>query len=117
MSPRERSNPAKVRSFDNTALGLLPEYNQAAHALNKLIHALNKAEVGLSQEQWLTAVRDLTAAIPFMDACNCCRNYRQASAPVKTEIRRDGWMTAYYRCDDCGHRWTCGWATSAPDYL
>lgn len=111
------SNPAHVRPFDNAVLGALPEYNKAAEALNELIHAMNRNEAGITQAQWLTAVRDLTAAIPFMDMCNRCRNYEHPAAPMAAEINDDGWMVAYYCCHTCSYRWTCGWATSAPDYV
>lgn len=117
MITSKRDNPARVRPFDNTALAALPEYQRAAEALNDLIHAMNRAELGIGQDKWLRAVRDLTAAIPFMDACGRCRDYEHAAAPAAAEIDDTGWINAAYQCHSCGHRWTCGWSTSAPNYL
>lgn len=117
MNVTDNDNPARVRPFDNTALAELPEYQRAADALNDLIHAANRAETGLGQDRWLTAVRDLAAAIPFMDACSNCRNTEHAAAPAAVELDDTGWMNAAYQCHSCGHRWTCGWSTSAPNFL
>lgn len=110
-------NPARVRTFDHTSLGALPEYQVAAQALNALVHAANGAELGIGQDQWLTAVRDLAAAIPFMDSCDHCRDYDRPAAPHAADVDRAGRMLASYRCPTCGHAWTCGWGTSAPNYL
>ncbi|MGN7136435.1 hypothetical protein [Streptomyces pseudogriseolus] len=109
------NNPANVRPFDLTPLAELPEYNQAAHALNKLVHAMTRADIAMTQTEWLTAVRDMTAGIPFTDMCNHCRNLDLPTAPAKAEIK-DGWLTGYYICH-CGYRWTCGWSTRSPEYF
>lgn len=107
------SNPARIRNFDNSALAELPEYQRAAAALNDLVHAANRAEAGIGQDQWLAAVRDLTAAIPFMDMCDGCE---RPAVPSAAEIDDKGWMTASYRCHNCGRRWTCGWSTDTPNW-
>ncbi len=108
-------NPAGIRTFDNQSLARLPEYQLAAAALNDLVQAINKADIGLTQDQWLQAVHDLTTAIPFMDMCSRCRDSLHAQAPAATHIK-GGWIKAAYLCHTCGHVWTCGWSTDAPNY-
>ena len=110
-------NPADVRRFDHTRIAHLPEYNQAAHALNQLIQAMTREDIEMSQTEWLTAVRDMTAAIPFTDMCNNCRNLDVPAVPAKTEISANGWLMGAYQCHHCGYRWTCGWSTETPNYL
>lgn len=111
-----RQNPTGVTSFDNSALAQLPEYNQAAYALHRLVCAVNQAALGLSQDQWLASVRHMTSSLFFMDRCGVCARHptRAASSyatPASAEINEGGWMVATYHCKVCGRRWTCGWDT------
>ncbi|MEV0209427.1 hypothetical protein AB0H97_29940 [Streptomyces sp. NPDC050788] len=115
MTAARDTNPSRIRPFDNSTLAQLPEYQRAAEALNYLVHAAYSTKTRMSQDQWLTAVRDLTAAIPFMD---CCLDCGRATPPAAlTKIDNSGWMQPTYKCHPCNNTWTCGWSTAAPNHL
>lgn len=110
-------NPAGVRPFDLTPLAYLPEYQAAAKAVNALVHAMNGAGIELGQAGWLTAIRDLTAAIPFADCCESCGTMTYPhGATIEPDTAGGGWLTGRYRCT-CGQSWTCGYSTAAPAHI
>jgi hypothetical protein len=122
MTAPTRANPAGVRSFDHRRLASLPEYHDAARSLNRLVEAIATAEgLALGQKDWLAAVRDLAASLPFADGCDRCLHDDDAEwvvAPdsLAVEAERD-WLDAHYRCPGCGVAWSCGWALWAPALL
>jgi hypothetical protein len=63
-----RSNPTGVTTFDHRRLARLAEYHAAAAAaaaaLDALVHAINRADLDLSQADWLTIVRQLGHCAP-----------------------------------------------------
>ncbi|ACZ92022.1 hypothetical protein [Streptosporangium roseum] len=112
----DQPNPAQVTSFDHHRLADLPEYNRVGKALNDLLTAINRAEIEISQPEWLDAVRNLTAALPFADGCDECPPV-SITVPARTEIDTDGWLTGYYKCTEHGRQWTSGWALDAPTWF
>lgn len=110
-------NPAGVRPFDLTPLAYLPEYQAAAQAVDALLQALNDAGIELDQADWLTAIRELTAAVPFADCCDRCRTMTYPhAARIEPDTGEGGWLTGHYRCT-CAQSWTCGYSTEAPAHM
>ncbi|GAA5132436.1 hypothetical protein [Pseudonocardia adelaidensis] len=115
------SNPTGIRTFDNTRLAQLPEYLAASDAIDKLVHAMQRAGVEISQAEWLDALVDLAAALPYADMCQsrACRaaDDTPAPPPIAAVVDARGWLKGAYRCPRCGAVWTCGYAVTAPDYM
>lgn len=113
---KEDPNPARLEEFFHSSAGLLPEYAAAAKALDDLLKAMranNMAPFG--QDEWLKVVRDMTAAIPFSDCCDCDSEvYTCGVVPTIVKIE-EGWVKAVYACPECGRKWTCGWSLTAPN--
>ena len=108
-------NPAGVRRFDHTRIAAVPAYRAAGLALRELVLALQDARTGMTQEQLLEAVRDLTATAGMFDDCPEC--LEQLMPPVQVRLG-DGGVLCLYRCLGCEHIWMCSWSpTAAPIYL
>jgi len=112
----EDQNPARLGEFNHSSIGFLPEYAAAAKALDDLIKAMQEKELfPLGQDEWLKVVRDMTAAIPFSDCCDCNSEiYISGVVPTGAKIER-GWVTGVYICPECRKRWTCGWSLTVPN--
>ena len=105
-----RANPTGVESFDHAAVSRLPEYRAAVQALDKLVHAIERSELGVVQPQWLKMVRRMAASLPFADACHMgdCRGKFDVDWlhwPHRVEVG-DGGLVGTYRCSR-GHEWKC----------
>ncbi|MEU1679283.1 hypothetical protein ABZ422_09375 [Micromonospora zamorensis] len=116
-----KANPAGVRPYDHTLFApAIREHQAAAEALNELIFAMRRSDEHTgakpqTQAEWLTAVADLAAAIPYADSCQRCPDDKTwLNVPLRAEIE-NGWLTGHYLCHN-GHRWTCGWSVSSPAY-
>lgn len=112
-------NPTGIRTFDNNRIAQLPEYLAASNAIDKLVHAMQRADVEIGQAEWLDALVDMAAALPYADMCQSreCRASDDTPAPPPIAATvEDGWLKGAYRCPRCGAVWTCGYAVTAPDY-
>jgi hypothetical protein len=111
MTVPSNSNPAGITSFDHRALVELPEYTVLSDAIDSLAEAVVAARRGISQQAWLTTVRDMAAALGFLDRCPECLDSLVAPYIATVEgVQARG----VYRCGRCAHTWTCNWATYAP---
>lgn len=126
------TNPAGIQSFDLTQLRGLGEFQFAVRALDRLVKAMKREETDLTQEQWLEAVANMAASLPFGDCCDPCMrrgpNNPDDSPPLEQDerfrpvfphcIEIDGEaLTGSYRCPACAHEWTCSWAVDTPAWL
>lgn len=114
MAEVTESNPAGLGEFDHGELAGLPEYQAASRALDALVHPLRRDDVPIGQTQWLAAVAEMAAALPFSDTCEKCEGH-EASAPYAVTID-ENWVQGRYRCVN-RHTWTCGYALDVPNWI
>ena len=114
-----RQNPTGVESFDHSELARFPEYAAAKEAMNALVHAMDRADVDMSQERWLGVVAEMAACLPYPDFCRPCRNrgnYGDMYWPYAATVT-GGMLRGRYRCHRCDAEWTCNYAVDLPLYL
>lgn len=111
MTTPTGTNPAGVRTFDHRKVAHLPEYERASRTIDELAEAMVAAKVDIAQADWLGLVRDMAAALCFLDRCPECLD--ALAAPYIASVEGDT-LRGVYRCRRCAHTWTCSWATWAP---
>jgi hypothetical protein len=109
--PTDNINPAGIRTFDHRKLTELPEYEQASRAIDDLAEAITRTKADMAHDEWLGVLRDMAAALCFVDRCPKCLD--SLSVPYIAVVEGDS-MRGAYLCRRCKHNWTCSWATWAP---
>ncbi|GAA4376868.1 hypothetical protein [Nocardioides caricicola] len=117
MNPSSE-NKTGVESYDHGDR-LLPEYFKVREALNELVWAINRNEVGPAadtyedgQRHWLKLVEQMAASLPYADGCEKCG---RTCWPVKTKVS-DGGLDGTYACPSCRVQWTCYYAVNLADF-
>lgn len=119
-----KNNPTGITSYEiPSALAELPEWQDLAQAMNRC--ALAGGDLGVTQTQWIAAVRNLASGISFMDCCPECDRQDldvvdgqfidTSAAPAITEVT-DNWVRGGYVCRN-GHTWRCGYGLTSPLYF
>jgi hypothetical protein len=116
-------NPIGVETYDHRNIAALPEYEQAARALDQLAHAINRADLADGgQQRWLQTIQQIATSLPYGDCCKAhgeCTCMGEADGvhyPYQVKVEPDGrWLHAAYRCHHCGNNWATGWAVDLPD--
>jgi hypothetical protein len=104
----------RVRYHDHPGpVVALPEYHEARLAVDRLVHAIMRIEVEMSQEQWVQILGDFAATNPYADMCRRLHPGYPVVFPHQIEAKGSS-LRAHYRCPLDGTEWTCGWAVDAP---
>lgn len=118
-----KSNISGVESFDHAAIADLLEYQAAYKALDDLVHAINKTDIGLGQRRWLKTVEQMAASLSYADSTGHdevrhadCPAADQTVWPFQATVK-GRWLHGEYRCPVCGDDWTCGYAVNIADLL
>lgn len=114
-----KNNPTGITNYEiPDDLATMPEWQELAQAMNRCALAGNGR--GITQTQWIKAVRNLASGIAFMDWCPQCPRTDSdgefidpSAAPAITEIT-DRWMRGIYTCRN-GHIWRCGYSLGFPE--
>jgi hypothetical protein len=109
--PPENRNPTGIASFDHHEFAHLAEYWQVSRAMLRFRRALIEGKADIEHDAWLQMLRDMACALFFTDGCPECVKGREVPYAAQVE---DDQVTGGYRCQRCGHVWTCNWATWAP---
>jgi hypothetical protein len=116
MTPRvSTDNPTGIDTFDHTAVVHLPEYAEASKALDALNQASRRAGDELEQSRWLEVVCEMSAALPFADACAECSGPVPIPAPYAAVVSK-GRLDAHYRCPSCGFAWSRAHELKLPEF-
>jgi hypothetical protein len=128
MTPITTENPTGIETFDHSRISSLPEYAVVSRALDRLVKAIEHADIEVGQAEWLQIVQQMASALPYTDTCeNCVRvavaehrstadmDQYPGSAPDGADVE-DGWVRGRYLCPQCGTRWTCGYAVDVPQF-
>jgi hypothetical protein len=116
MIPRVTTeNPTGIATFDHTPVVHLPEYAEASKALDALSQASRRAGDELEQARWLEVVCEMSAALPFADACVECSGPVPIPAPYAAVVA-DGRLDARYRCPSCGFTWSRAHELKLPEF-
>lgn len=131
-----KANITGVETFDHSSLKRLPEYHKARKALDDLVHAINEHEAmpgsgtyQKGQVVWLKVVEQMATSLPYADSSghhDGNPNYR--NCPLNTDdylalwfpyriVAENGWCSCWYRCQECNHEWTCGYAVNIPEFI
>ena len=97
-----------MKPFNDSAVARLPEYRTAVLAIRDLMQAIEDSSVTVPIEDWPTLVERMGRVFLYPDCCPNCDAWDQF--PRKGRVEK-GWLTGTYRCSECGHVWTCGYAT------
>src|SRR4051812_12407686 len=102
MAKPTEKNHTGVESYDHDAVARLPEYQLAREALDALVRAINDAEAGVEQPEFLTMAEQMAASLTYRDSSgherDACRG-ADGIYPYRVVIDDDGErLRGWYHC-------------------
>lgn len=127
---QKRSNRQPVWTFDHSAIAELAEYAAASKAIDDLAHTVRAAGTKTNHVEWLEAVKEMAAALPYGDMCQACWDRRATTsedtdaspslpptpAPLAADVDGDS-LRGRYVCPTCGFHWQCSYSVKFPHML